>query len=137
MKALADLHAATLEHVAQMSAAIAPAMTQEDIVVGPQKRMRGNGDEQLTRRRQHAAHGPKQAHIVVHVFEDVHEDGAIHRPRRHLIQVRADHEPALDASAAVVHVDCVDGRVGQCTESARKVQVAGSHIGVSGAPRVF
>jgi hypothetical protein len=78
----------------------------------------------------------EEAHIVVHVFENVHEDGTIDRSGRHLIQVRADHKLGLDSSVLVVHVNRVYGRIGQRTESARKVQVAGSHVGVPGGSRV-
>ena len=80
MKALDDVQPTALEHAAQTSAVIAAAMTQEDIVVRPQDRVRRHRDQQLARWRQNAAYRMKQAHIVVHVFEHVHEQGTIDGP---------------------------------------------------------
>jgi hypothetical protein len=135
MEALDDVQPATLDHAAQVSSAIATTMSQEDVMFRPQERVRRNRDQQLARWRQNAACRTKQPRIVVHVFEHVHENGTIDRAWRHVIQVRADHELALDPPVPVVHVDRVYRRIGQFTESARKVQVARSHISVSRVSR--
>jgi hypothetical protein len=45
MKTLDDVQPASPEHTAQMSAVVAAAMSQEEIVVRPQERMRRNRDQ--------------------------------------------------------------------------------------------